>query len=273
MAARKYFNGFPKRFLIALLIYLIPLVGNLRYAGELGNSILAYSLLTFGGPQINERTDIFTFIVGIVPPFVLLYVFSDLMRQDCEISCTYVFTRYGSRKKWFLQKMLQLFLQIFITFLLLFLSATLLGLVFGLKVSSFSGPAFQAYCGLLFCNVGALFVLAFLQNVLSLWYGSTPSFLAAAILYLLGVFLAFLLYSKNPGGNLALSFFPSTCQMYLWHDDVSVPQMVHMIQPTPFTGLHLAGSYGIIALESLLIGFVGCHFFEKSDLINMLKEV
>lgn len=273
MTARKYFNGFPKRFLIALLIYLIPIVGNLRYAGELGNSSLAYSLLTFGGLQISERMDIFTFIVGIIPPFVVLYVFSDLMRQDCEISCTYVFTRYGSRKKWFLQKMLQLFLQIFITFLLLFLSAILLGLVFGLKASSFSEPAFQAYCGLLLCNAGALFVLSFLQNALSLWYGSTPSFLVAAILYLAGVFLASMLYSKKPSGNLALSFFPSTCQMYLWHDDVSVPAIVHMIQPTPFTGLHLAGSYGIIALESFFIGFIGCHFFEKSDMINMLKEV
>lgn len=272
MIIRKIFYGFTSRILLVLFVFFIPLLSNLRQVNEFGNSLLAYYIFVFGGLRIGGEIDIVSILTGIIPSFSMIYAFSNVMRQDCAINYIYVFTRLGRKRRWFFQRVLQLYLQILLTFLILFLFTFLIGSFFHLRPSPNTIALMQLYCNLIFCNVGTIFLFVLLQNLLSLWHGSTQSFLITALFYSASIIIACLLYNKNFIGNVILFFLPSSSQMYIWHIDSSVPQIINTLYPNPLKGFRLADSGLILCLQLFIVGAVGHWVFQKRDLAEMIQE-
>lgn len=270
MKTKKLFRG-SYRYPLILLVFLLPLLRAVPWGKEL-SGLFPYYALVFGGLRVGEDTNIFSILLSIVPNLLILYLFSNIMREDCEINYVYVFTRLGRKSKWLFQKTLLIFFQVFFTFLLLFLLAFVVGSLSGLRPQPLTAESLQAYPALFLCNAGTMFVLVLLQNVLSLRHGSTQAFLITLLLYIGSVIVAVVLYNTSNFGNAVLFFLPASNQMYLWHmDSAALPQMKDLFE-NQLKGYRLGYSYVILCAYALITYIIAQKLFQKRDLAEMMKE-
>ena len=96
---------------LVFLCFALAFSRNFTFCSAGKSDLLSYFALCLGGIPAFDGLDIFTILFAIVPNLMLLYCFSDFMRQDCAINYVYVFTRLGRKDKWLFQKARQLFAQ------------------------------------------------------------------------------------------------------------------------------------------------------------------
>lgn len=267
----KLFRHFG-RYLFLLLLFLVPFLRNALAPDMIGNSAYAYLILDFGGVYSTKSVDFMTLILSVVPNLLLIYAFSDVMREDCMTSYVYVFTRMAKKQKWLLRKAEQLFVNVLTVYLLLYALAFAIAWTVKLTFSGFSVSVFLMLATMLLLNVLSLFFMVYLQNFLSLHYGGTQAFLITMLLYLIPLAVGLVFYNSSIVGNLILGLFIPTNQMYLWHADcLSVPG-AEMLLDNPLHGFKCTFSLVILCAYILLEYCISRHIFLTRDTVELMKE-
>ena len=229
-----------------------------------------YFIMNFGGVRIGKESDIVGLILGIVPDVILIYIFSNIMLEDCKINCVYVFTRMGKKNKWLFQKTIQLFFNIVFVFMAIFLSCFMVGEIAGFRMAEYH--AFKVYLSLFVLNVLTLFVLILFQNVISLWFGRMQAFLFVILLYAFSLILAFTFYNASNIGNFCLSLLIPINKMYIWHSDCYQTHGAEWLLSNPLKNFHLLYSYSILVIYAFIIYLFARFFLLKADLAQIITE-
>lgn len=271
MTMRKliYYSG---RYVFLLLVYLLPLLRNISSPNSIKENIGAYFVVNFGGIYPTKSIDIMTFIFYVIPNFVLIFVFSDIMREDCMINYIYVLTRNQKKQKWLFQKAFQLFWLVMIAYILLFVLAFIMAGTINLKLYGSGFNLFVMLTVIFFLNVLSMFFLIYLQNFLSLYYGSVQSFLYVILLYLISMVVALIFYNSGTVGNLLLELLIPTNQMYIWHSDVFTVQGAEIWLNNPLNRFTTASSVLILPVYILLEYGITRHIFLTRETFEMMKE-
>ncbi len=260
------------RYLFLLLLFLLPFLRNALMPDLFGNNAYAYLILNFGGVYPTKSVDFMTLILNVVPNLLLIYAFSDVMREDCMTSYVYVFTRMAKKQKWLFHKASQLFIHVLATYLLLYALALIIARTAKLRFSEFNGSVFLMLAMILLLNVLSMFFMVYLQNFLSLHYGGTQAFLITMLLYLIPLAIGLIFYNYSIVGNLILELFIPTNQMYLWHADcLNVPGS-EMLLNNPLHGFRCPFSLLILCVYVFLEYCISRHIFLTRDAVELMKE-
>lgn len=271
MKPRKFLYRSHRYFLI-LLIFLLPLLRNASLPESFNNNIFAYFIHNFGGVYATQSIDMMYLIMSVVPNLFLIYMFSDMMREDCLVNYVYVFTRMGKKQKWLFQKTAQLFLQALTTYTLLFGLSFVIAGVAGLRFHSFDFSLFKMIADIFLLNVLSIFLMIFLQNFLSLPFGSTLSFLFVMLLYLLSLIAAFIFFHTGGASNVILKLLIPSNQMYIWHMDAHAIPGAEELLNNPLNGFRVEYSLTILIIYIIVSYRIARYFFIKCDSTEMMKE-
>jgi len=259
------------RYLLVLLIFLMPFIRNISSARFSGNNAYGYFLFCFGGLYAASSLDVMTLLLFLVPQFLLIYLFSDIMQEDCLINAIYVFPRMGKKQKWLFQKTIQIFSRIVIAFAFLFFLALILAIFSGMSFEPFNAAIFKMLLDMFFFQVLSIFLFSFLQNFLSLQYGSAQSFFLVVLLYTALLGIALVSYHSGVPAFLLALLIP-TNQMTIWHCGLpSVPGAEGLLG-NPLNGFKTWYSYLILIGFSVLCYRIARHIFLQRDSIEMMKE-
>lgn len=225
-----------------------------------------YLLSLYGGSKVTKDS-LMLIIIFQTPWIMFLYVFASYFRKDFELNYVYVFPRIGSKRFWLKQKTVSLFLNMSAAWLFLFLVSFIFGKALGL---AFNG-SFILYLQLYLANVIGLFVLSFAQNLLSLWLGSTRSFLIELVFYMLCFTFACVNY-QNKNVVRMFTLLTPISQQLLWHSDAAVSAQTRAAYYPAVPNL----SFGL-SLLICVIYFTAMYAFlyitiEKKDVMDFIKE-
>lgn len=249
----------------SLALFLLFLIGNLG-AGAGSQGATDYLLTLYGG----RRADHFSLMLIMIfqtPWMLFLYVYASYFRKDFEQNYVYVFPRMGSKRHWLWQKTVSLFLQMSVSWLLLLAVSYAVGRAAGFAFHGSGMQYLQLYLG----NVVGLFVLSFSQNLLSLWFGSTRSFLVELIFYIVCLIFACENYQNTVFAGV-FSLLSPVLQQVLWHADAVVSPQTRAAYYPAVPGLSFWGN-----LLVCVLWFAAMYVFlyvtiERKDVMDFLKE-
>lgn len=259
------------RYLLILLVFLLPLLRNISLPASFGNNAYAYLLRCFGGLYAAHSIDVMYVILFLVPNLFLVYMFSDLMREDCLVNYVYVFPRMGKKQKWLFRKTVQLFLQVLIAYALLFALGLLLAKAAGMRFDLFDFSILKMLLDMFFFHVWSVFLLAFLQNFLSLSYGGTQSFLLVMLLYVISLVAALSFYNAGGSSGPIIALLIPSNQMYIWHSNVPPVLGAEDLLGNPLNGFRAEYSYSILIFYSVLCYRIARSVFLRRDSVEMMK--
>ena len=122
-----------------------------------------------------------------------------------------------------------------------------------------------------FFHVWSMFLLAFLQNFLSLSYGGTQSFLLVILLYVVSLVAALLFYDAGGvSGPIVALLIPSS-QMYIWHSNIPPVLGAEDLLGNPLNGFRVEYSYSILIFYSILCYRIARSVFLRRDSVEMMK--
>ena len=220
----------------------------------------------FGGIPQQMVTSI-TLFAEIIPPVLLLYFFSNIVYQD--VSSVYQFMRYSKKQNWLSKKFIQLFFFVFLTYLFLYFFVFLIAKANHLAFPPLNDESWNAMIFMFLCNVLTLFFLSFLQNMLSIRFGSQLSFLFTMALYLVPLIFVALFYHKNPVVDRILSILISSNQMYIWHIDA----MQNPAMPNdPLSNFSIGFSLLLLITYLLLAYWTSRTILLRTGFLEIIKE-
>lgn len=260
------------RYFLILLIFLLLLLRNISLPASFGNNAYAYLLRCFGGLYAVHSIDVMYVISFLVPNLFLVYMFSDLMREDCLVNYIYVFPRMEKKQKWLFQKTVQLFVQVLIAYALLFALAFLLAKSAGMRFDLFNFSILKMLLDMFFFHVWSMFLLAFLQNFLSLSYGGTQSFLLVMLLYVSSLVAALSFYGAGGVSDPIIALLVPSNQMYIWHSNIPPVFGAEDLLGNPLNGFRAEYSYIILIFYSVLCYRIARSVFLRRDSVEMMKE-
>lgn len=266
MALKKLLNH-AYRYPLLLAVYSLPMFTNLS-SGRRAGTADAYFLLNFGGVTGDTPTDLLMLFFKFVPPILMLYLFSTVMLEDCDISYVYVFTRMGSKTRWLHKKIIQIFFQFLTAFLFIFALCLIFSEAQGFLVQK--NCAF--YVILFSLNFFPMFLLSLLQNIISLRSGATQSFLWVLLFYMIPLLIGILLDNKNPLLSAVITLFPSSSQMVIWHSDFSRPAGFETFFGPPVPGFTILRSILVLSIAFLAVYGVARILIQRRDLTELIKE-
>jgi uncharacterized membrane protein SirB2 len=253
------------RGLLSLLPFLLLMIRALPVRRESG-SMENYFLSVFGGPA-SSGGDFVSLMLKLVPPVLVLYLFSGVMLEDCAISYVYVFPRWGRKEPWLRQKTLWLLVQIVLTFLLAFAVCFAVGAGAGFHM----GWNVSLYARLLLFQCGVLFTLSFAQNFFSLGHGRTQSFLFVLVFYVVCVVAVSPLSEIGPATSFIASLLPPVSQIYACHADCPLPAGVKDAYAVPIAGFTTARTAVVLGVFFLICYGMALHDLRKKDLVELMK--
>lgn len=220
----------------------------------------------FGGAPQQMFTSI-TLFAEIIPPILLLYFFSNIAYQD--VSSVYQFMRYSKKQKWLFRKFVQLFCSVFLVYSLLYLFAFLIAKVNHVFFPPLNTEYWSAMIFMFLFNGLTLFLLSFLQNMVSIRFGSQLSFLFTMALYLVPLIFVALFYHKNPVVDRILSVLIPSNQMYIWHVDA----LQNPIMPnSSLFGFSIEFSLLLISVYILLAYWTSRTILLRTGFLEIIKE-
>lgn len=271
MNLKKYIR-YSGRYILILFVYLLPFVRNIFSLTSTEKNFATYFILNLGGIYPTKTFDFMSFLFYIIPNIILIYTFSDIMREDCLINYVYVLTRSHKKQKWLFQKALQLFLMVFIAYLLLAPSVFITAHMAGLRLNHLDVGLLSMYVTILFLNIFSLYFFIFLQNYLSLYYGGTQAFLAVVIIYVISIMMTLAFYNSGTIINFILELLVPTNQMYIWHVDCYQVQEAEHYLNNPLFGFKILFSLFLLPLYAILEYWVARYIFLKRDSLEIMKE-
>lgn len=260
---------YSSRYVFLLLVYLFPFLRNALSSNFAEKNTDVFFIANFGGLYPTKSIDIIEFIFYLVPNLILIFVFSDVMREDYLINYVYVLTRNQKKHKWLFHKAIQLFLQVFAAYVLLYLCAFIISVVAKFQFSAYWPDLLLMYVIILLLNVLSLFFMAFLQNFLSLYSGGTQSFLLVILIYTITVAAALSFYNSGAAGNFALELLVPTNQMYIWHEDCLRIHGAEYFINNPLHGFTITSSFLILSVLVLLEYWISRYIFLSHDTLEM----
>lgn len=263
MRLKKYTGSIFKILIIAGSFLLCFLRNAMAYR----TSPATYWSLCFGGPPLTTGLDLTAVFFWFASYFLMLYGFGDYLRKDFEICYVYVFTRQGKTGTWLLRKALGLLLRLLVLFVFLFALAFLVGTVSGIPLPKTGFSAVYAVLSMLLLNVVTLFLLSYVQNFLSLRYGSAMSFVPILAFYMFSQLLGLVSYNKSPIWNFVLMLLLPNNQCYSWHAGCSADAFYKTI-----SGFRLSYSYSILFVYAGCILAFSFLMFLRCDLTELVKE-
>jgi hypothetical protein len=268
----KYIPNIKKKLLI-LVIFLPLLIRNLAVMKSLGNNIFSFILISFGGIFVSNTIDVFSVFLTVVPNVLIIYIFSNFMREDFDINYTYVFTRIQKKQTWLYEKSVQLLINVTIIFLLLIILGFFVGIISGLSIQSFNIENLKILLFVWLLNSFSIYCLVIIVNFLSLKFGSTISFISVSAIYLFSLAISILFYNKNPILNILIFFLIPSNQMYIWHTDcIKTVEINKILYSNTLDGFLLLYSFIILIFYIIAIYFVERSILLHQDLIEFIKE-
>lgn len=253
------------RFSMICICFLFSLLRNISVVQVSGGDLSSYIELCFGGFPISGSFDIIAFLLWMMPNLLIIYCFSDFMKDDCLINYVYVFTRLNKKSRWLFRKSAHLLFCILILFVILLGLGFVIGRASGLPYTM-NRADYAGFLSIFFLNSLAFFYLCMIQNFLSLKWGEIPTFIVVGTIYVVSIMIAVTSFHPNRLVTVALHFLIPTHQMYIWHADAAVAL------GQTIDHLYLFESYLFLLVGICLFYAVAGFIFEKFDLLEMLKE-
>lgn len=270
MLLKKY-SYYIYKYLIIIFCFIFIFIRNAVVAYAQKVDSFYYIKLCFGGITATGQFDIITIFLWLVANIIILYSFSEIMREDCLINYVYVFTRLGKKRKWLFKKAIKLLVNLFFLFAILFFIAFIIGKTYGLEIT-INSKNISMLISIFALNLLSIFVLSFMQNFLSLKLGSMQSFLFTVLYYAFSIIFTLSVFNINKGLNLLLFLLIPTNQMYIWHTGCADNDLTVYIFGNALTGFKLIYSYIVLIAYAVVFYLIAHFIFEKLDLAEMIKE-
>ena len=257
------------RYIFIFLSYLLLFLLQSYALRQSGGNALAVIPRSLGGVDLFEHPDFSSLLFYTTPILITIYLFSDYMRNDLLISYTYVFPRYGKKCHWLRVISSRLFVELLILYALLELSAIVIALICGLRWDNVNMEHVLFLLTTLLLTLLGMFAAVFIQNVLSLRFGSSTTYLLIAITYCASLYLPVFL----PGYSSIWRFLIPVNQMYILHSDrVSAVGDVKLFA-SAIERFPIWFSIGFLLVLIVVIYEIAKILFMKSDVSNFVREV
>jgi hypothetical protein len=230
-----------------------------------GEADLSVFLMVTLGGWIPKDGGLFGFFLhGLllsIPFLINLLLFSQVFTEDWDCVSTYVFTRNGSRTRWYRNKCVELFLYLFASYAFQLAASFFIGLfAFGFSIGQLNHLlCTMAYLFSLGFGVQLLYLLA--ANIMSLLAGHA---LAPLFLWVFHMPLFLLLYASLP--EKLLRFWPSAQFIFSLHDIPSLRDItLQSIESAG--GMSWAYSFLYLVLGVTVTAVIGLKRLNKGDLL------
>ncbi|KML23302.1 hypothetical protein ABV89_14720 [Priestia aryabhattai] len=261
------YNDFKTNFAYIFLIGMFVSIYNTRFLERPdlnNNDINLLFLFSYGSLDIPSIKYIVPLFIFLLPQMYLIHLFGDYLPKNFHRYSVYIFTRTENRTKWVLNNLKQLFINVCIYYLILFLCVSIVGILKGLRIDSYSDLIIILYLYILVIVFN--YFLLLLTNSLSIFLNSTYSYIITIFLHIFSMLLFGATYELPNSSIFFIRLLPSVHSILTWHN-INIINHKYSIINDYIDGFYITHSILYILSLSFIIIFIVLHKLKRMDII------